>query len=99
MKVVYEYSHLGGSEILQVRYPAINKEIYGVIAEINPLKLKKCNRQIMLKQFTTLRFSSPIAAPQGLKPLLMSSKPFGLANESASADLQVMRKGFSPTEP
>ena len=41
MKVVYEYSHLGGSEILQVRYPAINKEIYGVIAEINPLKLKK----------------------------------------------------------
>ena len=53
----------------------------------------------MLKQFTTLRFPSPIAAPQGLKPLLMSSKPFGLANESASADLQVMRKGFSPTEP
>ena len=27
MKIVYEYSHLGGSEILQVRYPDIDQEI------------------------------------------------------------------------
>lgn len=31
MKIVYEYSHLGGSEILQVRYPQINDEITEVI--------------------------------------------------------------------
>ena len=34
MKIVYEYSHLGGSEILQVRYPAIQKEINQVIAGV-----------------------------------------------------------------
>ena len=28
MKVVYEYSHLGGSEILKVKYPKENKIIY-----------------------------------------------------------------------
>jgi hypothetical protein len=40
MKVYYEYSHLGGSEILQVRYPEINHEIYQVIASINTGKNK-----------------------------------------------------------
>jgi hypothetical protein len=34
MKIVYEYSHLGGSEILKVRYPAIEKEIYDVIGKV-----------------------------------------------------------------
>ena len=34
MKVVYEYSHLGGSEILQVRYPTWNLEINEVIDSI-----------------------------------------------------------------
>lgn len=42
MKKVYEYSHLGGSEILQVRYPEINVEIDSVISSIrNVPKLKK----------------------------------------------------------
>jgi hypothetical protein len=41
MKVVYEYSHLGGSEILIVRYPALNQQIYDVIDGIRALKLKK----------------------------------------------------------
>jgi hypothetical protein len=41
MKVVYEYSHLGGSEILIVRYPEIDKQIYEVIGAIKALKLKK----------------------------------------------------------
>jgi hypothetical protein len=35
MRVIYEYSHLGGSEILIVRYPEIEKEINLVIAKIN----------------------------------------------------------------
>jgi hypothetical protein len=34
MKQVYEYSHLGGSEILQVRYPRILAEINDVIASV-----------------------------------------------------------------
>lgn len=40
MKVVYEYSHLGGSEIMQVRYPKWNAEIYEVIAEVKARKTK-----------------------------------------------------------
>jgi hypothetical protein len=41
MKVVYEYSHLGGSEIMIVRYPEINQQIYDVIAGVTALRLKK----------------------------------------------------------
>lgn len=48
MIVVYEYSHLGGSEILQVRYPQINQEIYAVIAEIRALKLKTSKEKTMV---------------------------------------------------
>ncbi len=40
MKIVYEYSHLGGSEILQVRYPEINQEIYEVIASVTAVRTK-----------------------------------------------------------
>lgn len=48
MIVVYEYSHLGGSEILQVRYPQINQEIYAVISEIRALKLKTSKEKTMV---------------------------------------------------
>ena len=41
MKIVYEYSHLGGSEILQLRYPAIGHEIDEVIAEIRDVPRTK----------------------------------------------------------
>ncbi len=34
MRIIYDYSHLGGSEILQVRYPECNRDIYEVIAQI-----------------------------------------------------------------
>jgi len=34
MKIVYEYSHLGGSEILQVRYPECDQEIDEVIGTV-----------------------------------------------------------------
>ena len=40
MKIVYEYSHLGGAEILKVRYPKIEKEIYDVISKIVAAKTK-----------------------------------------------------------
>lgn len=40
MRIVYEYSHLGGSEILQVRYPNWNAEIYKVIEGIRAEKNK-----------------------------------------------------------
>lgn len=34
MRVVYEYSHLGGAEILKVRYPEQEQEIYDVISSV-----------------------------------------------------------------
>jgi hypothetical protein len=40
MKIVYEYSHLGGSEILKVRYPSYEKEIYEVIDLVKGNKTK-----------------------------------------------------------
>ncbi|NUQ36943.1 MAG: BstYI [Caldilineales bacterium] len=40
MKIVYEYSHLGGSEILQVRYPDIRREIFDVISKVSAKKTK-----------------------------------------------------------
>ncbi len=40
MKVVYEYSHLGGSEILKLRYPEYDREIYEVIAGVMARKTK-----------------------------------------------------------
>ena len=48
MKVVYEYSHLGGSEILIVRYPEINQQIYEVIGSIRALKLKESKEKTMV---------------------------------------------------
>lgn len=41
MKVVYEYSHLGGAEILQVHYPEIRNEIYETISNVEAKRLKK----------------------------------------------------------
>jgi hypothetical protein len=40
MKVVYEYSHLGGAEILQVRYPDQEREIYQAIASVKARRTK-----------------------------------------------------------
>jgi hypothetical protein len=48
MKVVYEYSHLGGSEIMIVRYPEILKQIYDVISSVTALKLKKSREKTMM---------------------------------------------------
>ena len=40
MKIVYEYSHLGGSEILKVRYPEHEQEIYKVISSVRGKRTK-----------------------------------------------------------
>ncbi|MCS7283295.1 MAG: BglII/BstYI family type II restriction endonuclease [Anaerolineae bacterium] len=48
MKVVYEYSHLGGAEILQVRYPQQNAEIYEVIAAVRPRLIKVSREKTMI---------------------------------------------------
>ena len=41
MKKVYEYSHLGGAEILQVHYPEILNEIDSVIAHVKANRIKE----------------------------------------------------------
>ncbi len=45
MKIIYEYSHLGGSEILQVRYPDINQYIYEVINSVKASGTKLSNEK------------------------------------------------------
>lgn len=40
MKIVHEYSHLGGTEILKVRYPQIEREIYSVIEKVKAIRSK-----------------------------------------------------------
>lgn len=40
MRIVYEYSHLGGSEILQVRYPHIELEIDEIVTGIKAQRSK-----------------------------------------------------------
>lgn len=47
MKIIYEYSHLGGSEILQVRFPKINEEIYEVIRTVQAQKTKISREKTM----------------------------------------------------
>lgn len=43
MKVVYEYSHLGGAEILQIHYPNRLEDIYEIIGKVacNRIKISK----------------------------------------------------------
>lgn len=41
MKTVYEYSHLGGGEILQVRFPWIREEIDWVIRSVSAVRAKQ----------------------------------------------------------
>jgi len=68
MKIAYEYSHLGGSEILQIRFPNILKEIYQVISKVKANKTKESKEKTskgelfynpadMNKQFKNLFYS------------------------------------------
>lgn len=45
MKIVYEYSHLGGKQILQVDYPNILKQIKEVIVSIDKIKKNKISKE------------------------------------------------------
>ena len=36
MRIAYEYSHFGGSEVLQVRYPDCHRAVYEVVASVEP---------------------------------------------------------------
>ena len=47
MRVVYEYSHLGGAEILQVRYSEHLKKIYHVIRQVTAKKSKISKEKTM----------------------------------------------------
>lgn len=47
MRIVYEYSHLGGAEILQVRYPDCEREIYEIIAEVAARRTKVSKEKTM----------------------------------------------------
>ena len=41
MRIVYEYSHLGGSEILKVRYPQAEVDIYEVVTAVKAERTKE----------------------------------------------------------
>jgi hypothetical protein len=47
MRIVYEYSHLGGTEILQVRYPDCEREIYEVIKSVAGQRTKISKEKTM----------------------------------------------------
>lgn len=47
MRIIYEYSHLGGAEILQVRYPDYQFEIYEVIRQVVARKAKVSREKTM----------------------------------------------------
>ena len=47
MRVVYEYSHLGGAEILTVRYPELEREIYEVVASVHAMRSKISREKTM----------------------------------------------------
>jgi len=48
MRIVYEYSHLGGAEILQIHYPKYLKEIYEAIKEVTAKRIKVSKEKTML---------------------------------------------------
>jgi len=48
VRIVYEYSHLGGAEILRVRYPSHEQEIYDAISEVRAQRTKLSREKTML---------------------------------------------------
>lgn len=49
MKKVYEYSHLGGKQILETEFPEINKQINEAIESIVNLKKTKISKEKTMK--------------------------------------------------
>jgi hypothetical protein len=56
MKIVHQYSHLGGIEIMSVRYPEIFEEVISAITQVKP------NRTKVSKEKTSLgvKLISPV---------------------------------------
>ena len=48
MRVVYEYSHLGGAEILQIHYPSYLQDIYDIIKGVTARRTKVSKEKTML---------------------------------------------------
>ncbi len=48
MRVVYEYSHLGGAEILQVHYANHLQEIYDVVGKVSAARTKVSKEKTMV---------------------------------------------------
>lgn len=63
MKKVFEYSHLGGKEILQVRYPSIEQEIDQVISRVTAARTKLSKE----KTKKGIRLFSPAEMNKGFK--------------------------------
>jgi len=47
MRIVHEYSHFGGTEVLRLRYPEYEQEIYEIIAHVQPRRSKVSRGQTM----------------------------------------------------
>lgn len=47
MRVVYEYSHLGGAEILRMHHPELESEIYSVIEAVRANRTKTSREKTM----------------------------------------------------
>lgn len=47
MRIVYEYSHLGGAEILQVRYPDCERDVCEAIAQVAAPRTKVSKEKTM----------------------------------------------------
>jgi hypothetical protein len=45
MRKVFEYSHLGGAEILQVRYPEVDREIDNTISQLRHFQKTKISKE------------------------------------------------------
>jgi hypothetical protein len=48
MRIIYEYSHLGGAEILMVRYPDQLREVAQVISSVKPERSKISREKTMV---------------------------------------------------
>lgn len=49
MKIVYEYSHLGGRQILQTDYPKILKEIRQIVTSVKTVEKTKVSKEKTMK--------------------------------------------------
>lgn len=51
MRIVHEYSHLGGAEVLQVRHPEIMADVLAAIATVTPAPTRKADDETVRERF------------------------------------------------